>query len=393
MRVVVAPDKFKGCLSATEVADAVAVGLLELRPELEVTRLPVADGGDGTVAAALARGFTEVVVDATGPTGEPVRAAYARRGHQAVVELAGVCGLDRLPQRRPDPLGASTYGLGEVLRHAMVSGATAAVLGVGGSASTDGGAGMVQALGARLLDHTGRELPRGGVALTTLASVDLTALRRTVAGVRVVVASDVDNPLLGPRGAAGVFGPQKGATPEDVRRLEASSARWAQVVAEFTGSDCSGEPGAGAAGGAGFGALALLGAELRPGIELILDLLGFASVVVGADLVVTGEGSLDDQSLAGKAPVGVARAAARAGVPVVAVSGRSRLTSGQLHRAGIRAVYPLSALEPDLRRSIANAAALLRRLGRRIALDWLPASPAASIPTARSTLLADRPER
>jgi glycerate kinase len=370
-RVVVAPDKFKGCLTASEVADALTVGLLQIRPDLQVSRLPVADGGDGTVAAALSRGFTEVELQASGPTGQRQSVRYARNGNRALVELAAVCGLDRLPDRKPDPLGASTYGLGEVLRHAIAGGADLVVLGIGGSASTDGGAGMVQALGARLLDAEGRELERGVAALTRLHSLDLQSLRRTIAGVSVVVASDVDNPLLGPQGAAAVFGPQKGATPEQVDRLEEGLARWAEVVAEATGSDLADRPGAGAAGGTGFAALALLGADLRPGIELILDLLDFAGALVGADLVITGEGSLDDQSLSGKAPIGVARAAARAGIPVVAVAGRSRLTPEQLQRAGIQATYPLSELEPDPQRSMANAAPLLRRVGCRIAQDWL----------------------
>ena len=370
-RVVVAPDKFKGCLTASEVADALAVGLLQTRPDLQVSRLPVADGGDGTVAAALSRGFAEVKLQASGPTGRRQSVRYARSGNRALVELAAVCGLDRLPDRKPDPLGASTYGLGEVLHHAVAGGATTVVLGIGGSASSDGGAGMVQALGARLLDAEGRDLERGATALTGLHSLDLQSLRRTIAGVSVVVASDVDNPLLGSQGAAAVFGPQKGATPEQVDRLEEGLARWAEVVAEATESDFADRPGAGAAGGTGFAALALLGADLRPGIELILDLLDFAGALVGADLVITGEGSLDDQSLSGKAPIGVARAAARAGVPVVAVAGRSRLTPEQLQRAGIQATYPLSELEPDPQRSMANAAPLLRRIGCRIAQDWL----------------------
>ena len=370
-RVVVAPDKFKGCLTASEVADALTVGLLQTRPDLQVSRLPVADGGDGTVAAALSRGFAEVGLQASGPTGQRQSVHYARNGSRALVELAGVCGLDRLPDRIPDPLGASTYGLGEVLHHAIAGGADTVVLGIGGSASTDGGAGMVQALGARLLDAEGRELERGAAALTRLHSLDLQAFRRTVAGVSFVVASDVDNPLLGPHGAAAVFGPQKGASPEHVERLEKGLARWAQVVAAATGSDFADRPGAGAAGGTGFAALALLGAELRPGIELILDLLDFAGAVGGADLVITGEGSLDDQSLSGKAPIGVAQAAGRAGVPVVAVAGRSRLTPEQLQRAGIQATYPLSELEPDPQRSMANAAPLLQRVGCTIAQDWL----------------------
>jgi glycerate 2-kinase len=348
VRVVLAPDKFKGCLPAVEVAAALARGIQGARPDAETVLVPVADGGDGTVAAAVSAGWTEVVVDAVGPTGEPVRVAYARQGERAVIELAEVVGLDRLPGRRLDPLGASTFGLGLVVGAAVAAGATDIVLGLGGSASTDGGAGMVQALGARLDAPT-----------------------RLLEDIHVTVATDVDSPLLGPAGAAAVFGPQKGATPEQVAILENRLARWAELVAEATGQDWSGTPGAGAAGGTGFAALALLGATVRPGIEVVLDLVGFADRVPGADLVVTGEGSLDAQSLAGKAPIGVARATAAYGIPVVAVAGRRRLADADLQRAGIAAAYPLSDLEPDPARSIARAAELLEVTGARIAGEWL----------------------
>jgi glycerate 2-kinase len=371
MRVVVAPDKFKGSLPAAEVAAAVAGGLRSADPDGSTVILPVADGGDGTVAAALAAGFTEQVVVVEGPTGAPVRTSYGLDGHRGVVELAAACGLDLLPGGRPDPLRASTYGLGQVIADAVERGATELVVGIGGSASTDGGAGMVQALGARLLDSAGRDLPRGGAALRDVAALDLDALRQRLAGVRVVVACDVDNPLLGPRGAAAVFGPQKGAGPEDLAELEAALTTWAELVARTVGADVAEHPGAGAAGGTGFAAVALLGATLAPGIELVLDLLDFDIAVRGADLVVTGEGSLDEQSLAGKAPVGVASAAARAGVPVVAVAGRSLLSQARLRQAGISAVYPLADLEPDPARSMANAAQLLRVVGERIGREWL----------------------
>jgi glycerate kinase len=370
MRVVLAPDKFKGCLTAAEVADALSAGLVRDKPGLETIKLPVADGGDGTVAAALTAGFAKIVVDAVGPTGEPIRAPYALDGKRAVVELAAVVGLDLLPGARPGPLGSSTYGLGLVMADAVSRGAELIVLGLGGSASTDGGAGMVQALGARPIDTDGYELGRGGGALSRLAMIDLTGLA-SLSNVKIMVASDVDNPLLGPTGAAAVFGPQKGATPADVAALENGLATWARVVGAATGRDLAGTPGAGAAGGTGYAALALLDAQLTPGIELILDLIGFDSRLTGADLVITGEGSLDEQSLAGKAPVGVARAAATAGIPVVAVAGRNQLSRTRLAEAGIAAAYPLTDLEPDPARSIANAAWLLAEVGARIAKEWL----------------------
>ena len=374
-RVVLAPDKFKGSLTAAEVGDALAAGMLDVLPGLDVTKLPVADGGDGTVAAALSAGFEEIIVDAVGPTGEPVQAAYALHGNRAVVELAAVVGLSMLPGGRLDPLTSSTYGLGLVIADAIRRGAQTIVLGLGGSASTDGGAGMAQALGARLLDADGHDLSHGGGALQGLARLDLRALRETLGSSSIMVASDVDNPLLGADGAAAVFGPQKGADTHQVEALERGVRRWSELVSRATGRNEADRPGAGAAGGAGFAALALLNAKIRPGIELILELVDFDRRIVGADLVVTGEGSLDDQSLAGKAPVGVARAAARSGVPVVAVAGRLQLSPQQLRRAGIEAAYALTDLEPDLNQCIANASPLLRQLGAHVAKEWLAKLP------------------
>jgi glycerate 2-kinase len=374
-RVVLAPDKFKGSLTAAEVGDALAAGMLDVLPGLDVIKLPVADGGDGTVAAALSAGFEEIIVDAVGPTGEPVQAAYALHGNRAVVELAAVVGLSMLPGGRLDPLTSSTYGLGLVIADAIRRGAQTIVLGLGGSASTDGGAGMAQALGARLLDADGHDLSHGGGALQGLARLDLRALRETLGSSSIMVASDVDNPLLGADGAAAVFGPQKGADTHQVEALELGVRRWSELVSRATGRNEADRPGAGAAGGAGFAALALLNAKIRPGIELILELVDFDRRIVGADLVVTGEGSLDDQSLAGKAPVGVARAAARSGVPVVAVAGRLQLSPQQLRQAGIEAAYALTDLEPDLNQCIANASPLLRRLGAHVAKEWLAKLP------------------
>ena len=375
MKIVVAPDKFKGSLPAMQVAAAIAAGLHAGRPGAEVVTIPVADGGEGTVDAAVAAGFERVPVTATGPAGDPVRASYARRGEVAVVELAGVCGLARLPGGRPAPLTASSFGAGEVLRAALEGGAQRIILGVGGSASTDGGAGLLQALGARVLDTSGEPVRPGGAGLRETAALDLTGLHRALppAGhsADIILAADVDNPLTGPDGAAEVYGPQKGASPAEVTALDAGLRRWAAVVAAAVGRDWSWTPGAGAAGGVGFAALAVLGATRRPGIELVLDLACFETALDGADLVITGEGSLDAQSLAGKAPVGVARAAARRGIAVVAVAGRSTLGEAELAAAGIAAVYPLTDLEPDLERCRAEAGRLLRRTGQMIARDRL----------------------
>jgi glycerate kinase len=371
MKIVVAPDKFKGSLPATQVAAAIAAGLHAGLPGAEIVTIPVADGGEGTVDAAVAAGFERVPVTAAGPAGDPVRASYARRGEVAVVELAGVCGLARLPAGRPAPLTASSFGAGEVLRAVLEAGARRIVLGVGGSASTDGGAGLLQALGARVLDTSGVPVRPGGAGLRGVVTLDLTRLHRALYPADIILAADVDNPLTGPDGAAEVYGPQKGASPAEVALLDEGLRRWAAVVAAAVGRDWSRAPGAGAAGGVGFGALAVLGATRRPGIELVLDLTGFETALDGADLVITGEGSLDAQSLAGKTPVGVARAAARRGIGVIAVAGRSTLTEAELAAAGIAAVYALSDLEPDLERCRAEAARLLRRTGQMIARDRL----------------------
>jgi len=371
MKIVVAPDKFKGSLPATEVAAAIAAGLRAELPSAELVTIPVADGGDGTVDAAVAAGFERVPVTVDGPTGEPVRASYARRGEVAVVELASACGLSRLPGGRREPLTASSFGAGQALAAALEAGARRIIFGVGGSASTDGGAGLLQALGARVLDFRGEELARGGGALRDVAALDLAGLHPALRAASVVLATDVANPLTGPDGAAEVYGPQKGASPERVVELADGLRRWAAVVAEATGTDWSQAPGAGAAGGVGFAALAALGAEPHPGIGLVLDLADFGTALDGAALVITGEGSLDTQTLAGKAPMGVAQAAARRGVPVVAVAGRSTLTDGELDRAGIAAVYTLSDLEPDPARSSAEASRLLRRVGQALARDRL----------------------
>ncbi len=374
MHVVVAPDKFKGSLTAAQVAERVAAGIAAEAPHVPVVQVPVADGGDGTVDAALAAGYTRVEVDAEGPTGAPVTTAFAVREGVAVVEMADVSGLRLLLPDRLAPLAAGSYGTGQVVRAALDHGCHTVVLGIGGSASTDGGAGMLRALGARLLDAAGDELPPGGAALAALHRVDLSGLHPAVARTRFVVASDVDNPLLGPNGAAAVYGPQKGARPDDVVVLDHALARWADVVGATVGRGdppWRDRPGAGAAGGVGFAATAVLGAELRPGIDLVLDLVGFTDHLPGAGLVVTGEGSLDEQTLSGKAPAGVAAVATAAGVPVVTVSGRLALSPQQLRAAGIDRAYALTEIEPDVQRCLTDAGPLLESVARVLARDRL----------------------
>ncbi|WP_344021258.1 glycerate kinase, partial [Kribbella jejuensis] len=337
-------------------------------------------------SAALPAGYTPFPVTASGPTGELVRTSYARRGKTAVVELADVSGLVRLPGGRPAPLTATSYGTGEVIAAAVDAGCTRIILGIGGSASTDGGRGLIEALGGRLFGNNSalrdEKLPKTG------GSLPLATLRRRLEGVQIMVACDVDNPLTGPRGAAAVYGPQKGATQEQVLQLDAALSEWADLVARETGADLRNVPGAGAAGGVGFAAIALLGAELRPGIDLMLELVRFSEQLSGADLVVTGEGALDEQTLHGKAVAGVAAAVralaspthrptsagvttTQSEVPVVAVCGVNRLSPEQLKEIGVAAAYALTDVEPDVRRCIAEPRPLLEELGERIAVEHL----------------------
>jgi glycerate kinase len=367
--IVIASDKFKGSLTAAEVAAAVGAGLRRIEPALELRAIPVGDGGDGTVEAALSAGFEPRTVTVRGPLGAPAEAVFAVSNHTAVLELAEASGLRRLPRGVFDPLHASTYGTGELITAALDAGARTLVLGVGGSSSTDGGAGMLAALGAVFLDAAGAPLTPCGASLTELASVDLSGLDERIAQTEVIIATDVDNPLLGTFGAAAVYGPQKGAAPEDVLALETGLGRLVDVLTKQLGEHAvaaAAQPGAGAAGGVGYGAIVGLGARVRPGIELMLELLGVEQAMRGARLVVTGEGSLDEQSLHGKAPIGVARLAALHGVPVVAVCGRLRLTEEQLRQAGIRAAFALTELEPDPVRCMAQAADLLEQLAPRL---------------------------
>ncbi|WP_420884743.1 glycerate kinase [Actinomadura geliboluensis] len=372
--VLLAPDRFPGALTAAQAARRLAAGLRRARPDVPLVELPVADGGEGTVAAAVAAGWRAVEVEVCGPTGRPVTARLAVRDRSAVVELAEASGLRRLPGGKPRPLTASSLGTGQLLGHALRLGARRIVLGLGGGACTDGGAGLVQGLGGRLLDALGKDLPPGGAALRSLHALDLRGLP-DMSGVEVVVAGDSAGPLLGRGGAAAVDGPRRGAGREEVRVLDAGLRRWADLAEAAARRTARDLPGAGTSGGVGFAALTFLGATIEPGPALLLDLLGFADRARGARLVVTGEGVLDTRSLRGSAPIGVARAAARAGAPVIAVAGRRGLTGEQLRKARIQAAYALADIEPDEERRVRRAGPLLEQLTVAIADEWLPVRP------------------
>lgn len=373
-RVLIAADKFKGSLTAVEVAERITAGIRRARPDATVESLPVADGGDGTVAAAVAGGFERHEAEVTGPLGAPVTASFALRDGTAVVEMAQASGLELMPPGVFAPLTATTRGTGELLLAAVEAGARTIVLGVGGSATTDGGAGMLEALGARFLDEDGDQVPHGGGPLVEMVSADLSGIDERLKDIQVVLASDVDNPLTGPKGAAAVYGPQKGAGEEDVKVLDAALTHFVQVMGDSVGpraAELAEAPGAGAAGGIGYGALVGLNATFRPGIDVLLEVLGFADALQRADVVITGEGSLDEQTLHGKAPAGVAAAARKAGRPVLAVCGRMALDNKALKGVGIERAYALTDLEKDTARCISQAGPLLEQLAERLAGERL----------------------
>lgn len=372
MKIVVAPDSFKESLSAPEVAEAIARGWLRVFPEAEVLLRPMADGGEGTVDAVLAAcGGERRELRVSGPLGEPVQAHWGWLGDAtAVLEMAAASGLHWVLAGQRDATRASSYGTGELIRAALDAGARRIILGLGGSATNDGGAGLLRALGVRFLDAQGVELEPGGLALAQLAHVDVSGLDPRLLNVQVEVAADVDNPLCGPRGASHVFGPQKGASTEQVLELDAALGHFAQVVAATLGKDHSGFPGVGAAGGLGFAARAFLHARFRPGIELVAELSELAAAVQGADLLITGEGRLDSQSLHGKTPVGVARVAAAAGVPVIALAGSLGEGYQAVYEAGIDAAFSLTCGPQSLAQAMAGAAAELEARACDLARVW-----------------------
>ncbi|GLX13726.1 hypothetical protein Pstr01_19650 [Pseudomonas straminea] len=378
MKIVIAPDSFKESLSAPDVAQAIARGWLAVYPDAEIVLCPMADGGEGTVDAVLAAAGgerREQVVQ--GPLATSVTAHWGWLGDgTAVIEMAAASGLHHVPSGQRDPRVTSSYGTGELIIAALDAGAKRIILGLGGSATNDGGSGLLRALGVRFLDAGGNELRPGGAALAALQRVDLSALDTRLHDVQVEVAADVDNPLCGAKGASAVFGPQKGASAQQVEELDAALARLAEVVGEALGEDFSTFPGVGAAGGLGFAAKAFLGARFRPGIELVAELSGLADAVRGADLVITGEGRLDDQSLHGKTPVGVARVAREQGVPVIALAGSLGEGYQQVYEAGIEACFSLAPGPITLEQACASAGKELQARAADLARLWRVAQAA-----------------
>ena len=370
--VVVAPAPFKGALAASDAARAVAAGVRLVAPGVETRVVPVADGGEGTLDALVAAaGGRRRGVSASDPLGRPVEAGLGELpGGVAVVELAQASGYERLAPDERDPERTGTWGTGELIRAALDLGLRRIVVGLGGSATTDGGLGLARALGIRALDADGAELEGRGADMARVAALDLSGRDPRLAETAIQVACDVDNPFHGPRGAARVFGPQKGASPEAVDRLDAGLARLAGVVREATGVDLQAVPGAGAAGGAAGALHALLGADLVAGAPLVLDAVRFRERLGGADLCITGEGRLDETSLAGKAPAAVAAACGEAGVPCVALCGEVGLGPGAARRAGFAAALPIGRVQRPLAEALAATEADLAAAGAAVAGIW-----------------------
>ncbi len=362
MKIVIAPQSFKGSLSAREVAGAMANGIRRVLSDVTLVLLPMADGGEGTVDALVsATGGRLINSEVTGPLGEKVVATWGilSNGTTAVIEMAAASGLTLVPPEMLNPMVATTYGTGELIQAALDAGCHQLIIGIGGSATNDGGAGMAQALGARLLDTKGNELPRGGATLAHLKRIDTSGLDARLKACKVTVACDVTNPLCGEHGASWVYGPQKGATKDMCRQLDKALANYAVVIKRYLGIDITDMPGGGAAGGLGAGLVAFLGAELKPGIDVISEATGLSEHLKGASLVLTGEGRLDAQTVFGKTVAGVAARAKAAGVPVVAITGELSITNEELKHYGIDVALSIAPGPISRDASFANASKLI----------------------------------
>lgn len=370
MKIVIAPDSYKESLSALEVATAIEQGFREIWPDADYVKIPVADGGEGTVEAMVAATAGHLVhVDVTGPLGGKVRAFYGLSGDErsAFIEMAAASGLERVPAGLRDPLKTTSWGTGELIRHALDAGVEHIIIGIGGSATNDGGAGMVQALGAKLLDAQNNQIAQGGIGLEALTRIDISALDKRLATCRIEVACDVTNPLTGKEGASAVFGPQKGATPEMITRLDNALTHYAQLIARDLDVNVLDLAGGGAAGGMGAALYAFCGAQLRRGIEIVTDALHLDDCVADADLVVTGEGRIDSQTIHGKVPVGVANVAKRYNKPVIGIAGSLTPDVGVVHEHGVDAVFSVIYTICTLDEALDNASENVRMTARNVA--------------------------
>ena len=377
MKIVVAPDSFKGSLTALEVADAIKEGIRRVMPEAEIDEVPMADGGEGTVQALVdATGGQMITEEVCDPLGNQIKANFGilGDGQTAVIEMAAASGLPLVPEGKRNPMFTTTYGTGELIRAALDRGCRKLIVGIGGSATVDGGAGMAQALGARLLDKDGNEVPRGGGGLEHLDRIDLSQLDPRIGEATTVVACDVDNPLVGPRGGPEVYGPQKGATPEMVKKLDKYLDRYADIIKRDLGADVKEAPGAGAAGGLGAGLMAFLNAELKLGIDIVIDASGLEQHLKDADLVITGEGKIDRQTIYGKTPIGVAKIAKKYGIPVIGIGGGIGDDASVVYENGIDALMSITGYPMSLETAMERAHDLLvdaaERAMRFLILDF-----------------------
>ena len=370
MKIVIAPDSYKESLSALEVATQIEKGFREVFPDAQYVKLPVADGGEGTVEAMVAATGGEIVkIRVTGPLGEQVEGFFGLSGDKesAFIEMAAASGLELVPAGDRNPLLTTSYGTGELIRSALDHGVKRCIIGIGGSATNDGGAGMVQALGGRLLDAGGQQIGFGGGELDKLARIDISGLDPRIRDCRFEVACDVTSPLTGKDGATAIFGPQKGATPAMIKQLDASLQHYADIIKRDLDKDVADIPGAGAAGGMGAGLQAFCGAELRKGIEIVTEALGLDALVRDATLVITGEGRIDSQTIHGKVPIGVARVAKRYNKPVIGIAGSLTSDVGIVHQHGLDAVFSVMYQICTLQQALDNAAENVRMTARNIA--------------------------
>jgi glycerate kinase len=369
MRIVVAPDSFKGSASAVAVAKAMAQGVVSVFPKAQVIQVPIADGGEGTIEAFIvATGGQVITENVLGPLGNPIEAHWGilGDGETAVIEMAAASGLPLVPQEKRNPRITTTFGTGELIKAALDRGIRKLIIGIGGSATNDGGMGMACALGVRFLDAVGNSLPSGGAALQQLVTIDVSQIDVRLAETPIVVACDVDNPLCGPRGASAIYGPQKGATREMIAELDAALAKFAAIAKNTTGKDVAEYPGAGAAGGLGAGLLLFTNAQLLPGVDIVLEAVRFADIAKGADFIITGEGRTDFQTACGKAPVGVARITKQYHVPTFCVSGSLGKQYEDVYSLGIDGLMSIITAPMNLAECMENALDLIQAATERL---------------------------